>query len=338
MKNYAELIKARLEQVSGVVASVVRGLIYFNTDNDRPQIDDGTNVSQIMMEKHLAEARRATKVQLDEAGTGNEIEGILPITKGGTGYGDLTGQEGLGLVVNATEDGFDFGKTGGGGTLIERNQVAHGLILLDAIYHNGTAWVKAQADDADTLAEYVVTKVADVDNFTATKFGEVEVLAHGLTVGEHYFLSDVSAGLATATEPDSFSSPVFYVEDINTLHIEVYRPSDITTVDVDGAIPPSVSIGTGVAIDCSLGGIFYGTLFSPKTYVLSNMQDGQTIILRIYNTSGGTHTVDFNQGVDIQWWPEGVTSFDIESLKMAVVTVFKVASQYHFAVINDMDS
>jgi len=85
MKNYAELIKARLEQVTGVIAQLAKGLIYFKSDTNRPVIDDGTDVSQLMMEKHLPEARRTTKVELDDAGTGNEIEGILPVLKGGTG-------------------------------------------------------------------------------------------------------------------------------------------------------------------------------------------------------------------------------------------------------------
>jgi len=105
MKNYAELIKARLEQVTGVIAQSAKGLIYFKSDTDRPIIDDGTDVSQIMMEKHLPEARRAAKVQLDEAGTGNEIEGILPVTKGGTNNSTLNSR-GL-LFANQAADTVD---------------------------------------------------------------------------------------------------------------------------------------------------------------------------------------------------------------------------------------
>lgn len=121
------------------------------------------------------------------------------------------------------------GSSGGGGTAITKNQIAHGFSVLEPIYHNGTSWLKAQANDVETLAEYVVTEVTDVDNFIANKFGEVTVTAHGKTVGEHYFLSELVAGFTQVTEPSNFSSPVFYVEDANTIHIEVYRPSDISS-------------------------------------------------------------------------------------------------------------
>jgi len=336
-KKFSELFQAAMQNIAAFPASVKKGLMYFNSTTNRPGIDDGTNVSQIMLEKHLPEARRATKVQLDDAGTGNEAEGILPITKGGTGIGDLTGQEGLGLVVNATEDGFIFGKTGGGGTLIERNQVAHGFVLLDAIYHNGTSWVKAQADNADTLAEYVITEVVDVDNFVASKFGEVVITAHGLTIGEHYFLSDSVAGGSTITEPSNFSSPLFYVEDANTVHIEVYRPSDVTTVDVDGSIPPVVDIGSGFDIDATLGTVFFKDFFANQTFTISNMQVGQTIMLICANTVGGSLDVDFNLGADIQFWAGGTSTTSMDGLTRAVITIVKgAANQYYFTAVTGM--
>jgi len=108
MKFYDEIIKARLEQISGAVASSLKGLIYFRTDTDRPVLDNGTIVSQLMLEPHLPEARRALKVQLDTSGTGIEAEGILPYTLGGTGINSLVGKAGFGLVVNATETGFEL--------------------------------------------------------------------------------------------------------------------------------------------------------------------------------------------------------------------------------------
>lgn len=122
------------------------------------------------------------------------------------------------LTIQGTAGG------GGGGSEIERNQVTHGFSLLDAIYHNGTIWVKAQANSGATLAMFVVTEVIDVDNFKASKFDEVTT-THGLSVGEHFYLSDTVAGAAVSTEPASFSSPLFYTEDANTVLLEVYRPS-----------------------------------------------------------------------------------------------------------------
>ena len=56
MKFFGELIKARLENVTGAITSAAKGLIYFKSDTNRPVIDDGTEVGQLMMEKHLPEA------------------------------------------------------------------------------------------------------------------------------------------------------------------------------------------------------------------------------------------------------------------------------------------
>jgi len=239
-KKYSELIKARLEQATGVIAQLAKGLIYFKSDTDRPMIDDGADVSQIMMEKHLPEARRSTKVQLDDAGTGNEAEGVLPYTKGGTGVSSLTGFSRKALVVKDTEDGYEFGDAGGG-AVFDANQVAHGLSALDVIYHDGADWVKAQANAGDTVAEYVVIEVYDVDNFKAAKFGKFEITGHGLTVGEHYFLSQSVAGLLDVASPIAgYSCPVLYVEDANNIHVEIYRAS---------------LIGDGIASDSEIGSI-----------------------------------------------------------------------------------
>jgi len=112
---------------------------------------------------------------------------------------------------------------------IGKNQTAHGFSVLDAIYHNGTIWVKAQANSSDTLAEYLITEVIDANNFIAAKFGELIKSAHGLTVGEHYFLSDTVAGGAQLTEAGVYSAPLFYIEDANTIQLEVYRPSSNLT-------------------------------------------------------------------------------------------------------------
>ena len=266
MRQYAELIKARLENITGAIASVAKGLIYFRSDVNRIYIDDGNvdsdgGTHQVMMEKHLPEARRTTKVQLDDALTGNEVVGVLPFNKGGTGISTLTGQAGNAIVVNGTETGYEFGAAGGsagGGTSITRNQVAHGFTVTDAIYHDGVSWQRALADDKDTLAEYIVTEVVDVDNFVAFKFGEATVTAHGYTVGQHYFLSEVIPGGAQTTEPSDYSCPLFYVEDANTLHIQVYRPSLVS--EVTSNIPDALGIVVGNAADVTAADAHYSTI------------------------------------------------------------------------------
>lgn len=122
-KNYSELIKAAMENISAFPSTVKKGLMYFNTTTDRPGIDDGTDVSQLMLEKHLPEARRDTKVQLDALATGLEIEGTLPFENGGTGVNLLTGEAGKALIVKSSEDGYEFGESGTG-ALIEKKLLA----------------------------------------------------------------------------------------------------------------------------------------------------------------------------------------------------------------------
>lgn len=141
----------------------------------------------------------------------------------------------------------------GGSTEIIKTQVGHGFSLHQPIYHNGVTWVVAQADNENTLAEYIVTEIEDANNFLATKFGEVEATAHGFTVGEHYFLDDAVAGGVTLSQPGTFSCPVFYVEDANTLHVEIYRPFAVNEAhstlqdargDADGSVTEGCTITT----------------------------------------------------------------------------------------------
>ena len=120
---------------------------------------------------------------------------------------------------------------GGGATQFEVNQSTHGFSLGDGIYHNGTSWQAGLADDADTLATYVVIQVVDANNFVAADFGRIEATAHGFTVGEFYYLSETVAGQPTTTLPTIFSNPLFYVESDNILQIKVYRPEEVETVD-----------------------------------------------------------------------------------------------------------
>tara|TARA_B100001778_G_scaffold334976_1_gene350073 strand:+ start:12101 stop:14899 length:2799 start_codon:yes stop_codon:yes gene_type:complete len=128
---------------------------------------------------------------------------------------------------------------GGSGSSVEFDltQVSPTLALLDAVYHDGSAWQKAQADDAETLGTHVVISKSGND-YTLCQSGRVTVSSHGLTVGEYYFTSSASAGVLTATEPSNFSNPLVYVEDANTIHVLPFRPSAINPIDDNfGLIP-----------------------------------------------------------------------------------------------------
>lgn len=224
-KKYSELIKAAMENFTGLIpASLKKGLMYFNADTDRPMLDDGSNVSQLMLEKHLPEARRTTKVQLTED-VNVEVEGTLTHTKGGTGLSTLAGGSRKALIVKELEDGFEFGEAGGG-AVFETNQVSHGFNVPDPIYHNGTDWQLAQANAADTLAEYVVVEVFDDDNFKAAKFGKFDIVLPSPSFGGVYY-NDITATLRLSKDgvdivPDIDGNTSYNPEHITLIKGKVY--------------------------------------------------------------------------------------------------------------------
>ena len=83
------------------------------------------------------------------------------------------------------------------------NQVSHGFDE-DFIYHNGTTWVKAQANSENTLATHFARRVSD-DIFEAYLIGTLNVsflddASGALTAGDYYYLSQSLAGKVTKTK------------------------------------------------------------------------------------------------------------------------------------------
>jgi hypothetical protein len=99
-----------------------------------------------------------------------------------------------------------------GGSTLSISQTAHGFVLGDVLRHNGTIFIKSQADSAANAEVYgVVSDVADVNTFTIMVSGVITGLS-GLTPGAGYFLSPTTAGGVTATEPTTngqVSKPVY---------------------------------------------------------------------------------------------------------------------------------
>lgn len=108
---------------------------------------------------------------------------------------------------------FTSAPAGGGASLdADVNQVAHGLVVGDAIYHNGSIFAKAQANDPDTSGVLgIVSEVADVDNFTY-QYGGL-FTPGSWTIGTDYFLSVTTAG-AVVIEPT-------YVADNNEVRVYI---------------------------------------------------------------------------------------------------------------------
>lgn len=81
------------------------------------------------------------------------------------------------------------------------NQSSHGFSVGNAIRHNGSSFVKAQADSAaNAEVSGIVSEVSDSNNFTYKTAGRITGLS-SLTAGTVYFLDPVTAGALTATEP-----------------------------------------------------------------------------------------------------------------------------------------
>ena len=143
---------------------------------------------------------------------------------------------------------------GAAGTTAEITQNSHGFVVKDAIYHNGSAWAKAQANSVNSLALGIVTEKT-TNTFVVASSGRFELSSHGLTVGQWYYLSSSSAGGLVTTEP-VISQPIVYVEDSNTIQIFQYRPTNLLINGTSSIIPGDNTVtsakivnGTIVAAD-----------------------------------------------------------------------------------------
>ena len=135
-----------------------------------------------------------------------------------------------------------------GGSTSEITQSSHGLAVKDAIRHNGSAWVKAQANATTTLALGIVTAVADSNTFTVAQSGRFELSSHGLTVGQWYYLSASAAGGLVTTEP-TISQPIVYVESASFIYVYQYRPTNLLVNGTADITPGDNTITSAKIVD-----------------------------------------------------------------------------------------
>lgn len=131
---------------------------------------------------------------------------ILLIFDAGSGKTKrITVAQFLAAIALTTEDLPDFDAAvnalvAAGGS-IAVTQSAHGLVVGNAVYHNGTAWVKGKADDPTTAYVHgIVSSVTDAGHFNFIAQGYISGLS-GLTAGSQYYLSDVTSGALTTSRP-----------------------------------------------------------------------------------------------------------------------------------------
>ena len=107
-------------------------------------------------------------------------------------------------------------------------QVAHGFAIGEGIYHDGVTWLKGQADNADTLAYFIVIEVVGPNNFRGLDFGRIQISGHGFLIGEYYFLSETTPGQPVTAIPNiGYSNPLFFVEDADVLQVKLLRPDAV---------------------------------------------------------------------------------------------------------------
>ena len=95
-------------------------------------------------------------------------------------------------------------------------QAAHGLAVSSLIRHNGTAWVKSQADSAaNAVIGGMVIAVLSVDVFIMAMPGSYVAGLSGLTAGGVYYLDASTAGARTLTAP-AIAVPVLHADTATT--------------------------------------------------------------------------------------------------------------------------
>ena len=152
------------------------------------------------------------------------------------------------LYINDGGTVKEIGGGGAGGSTTEVTPSSHGFSAKDCIRHNGSSWVKAQANAATTLALGVVTEVADSNTFTVAQSGRFTISSHGLTVGQWYYLDASTAGALTATEP-SISQPLVYVESASVVFVFPYRPTQLLVNGGASVVPGDNTVTSAKIVD-----------------------------------------------------------------------------------------
>ena len=235
MKIFGEIKKVLLERIAGDPSNVSEARFWYDFGTKRFRFRDDSLSRSIVSDDGVETIRNKTFTTGNTIVNPDAIEAHKDIRANLDTKASIDGFTKGEIVYDETNDKFFGIRTSGIGQKLSEISEATPVIrrtqgnmfnVLDAIYHNGASWELARANSEYTTAEYVVTEATAL-GFVAAKFGEFTVAGHSKTIGEHYFLSDNSAGGAELTSPNKFSCPIFYVEDADTIHIEVYRPIEI---------------------------------------------------------------------------------------------------------------
>lgn len=184
-------------------------------------------------------------LNIDANGTGN-------VVISGVDYPNTGGNTGDVLTLSAADEAVWAPPSGGGGggetTSVDIAQTAHGFIVGDVVYFNGTSYAKAIATSPATAEVIgIVSVVPDVNNFTLIMSGYVTGLT-GLVAGDVYFLSAGTAGELVTTEPTTIGhvrKPLFVAITTTEGYFINYRGDELTvTAGAPAALKADQEAGT----------------------------------------------------------------------------------------------
>jgi hypothetical protein len=222
--------------VEGTGNAVVGSLKYEAALASRWKVGANGTEKQIVT---VSDTQVITEKDIDGGVASNARRITLPSnTK--TNLDALTRKEGT--IVYATDDdsiyvddGTTLNAVGGTSNSIVVTQASHGFVVGDVLYLNGSGYTKAKADSANTSSVAgIVSKIQSSSVFQLTSGGKMSGLT-GLTVGADYFLSPVTAGLLTATEPTTtgyVSQPVGIALSATSLQVAIKRGYVVGTSNV----------------------------------------------------------------------------------------------------------
>lgn len=103
------------------------------------------------------------------------------------------------------------------------------IVVGDVLSFYEGSWKKAMTSEDNKTAQGMVIKI-DGSAYTLIRFGELILPAHGYDLNTWYYL-DID-GTYTKTKPDVIEQLIFFVYDIDTIHVHVERPIIPAITDV----------------------------------------------------------------------------------------------------------
>jgi len=240
-----------------------------------------------------------------------------------------------------SDDGSNLNELGAGGISSTITQASHGFTSSDLgapLYLNGSTYVKAKADAANTAEVVgVIGAILSVNQFKLVSAGTVSVdttvSGGALVAGTVYFLSSSSAGQITATEPSVIghvSMPLGVAKDTSSLILNIMRGAVIggsnarTTVSLTNNATSTVQ--NAAAYDAGeLTGWVSITATTPlRFYVAAQFaKNGAASDWNLsYQTSGDTPPTGFSLSITsggvIQATLPSITGFSTASINYAL--------------------